>query len=50
MISIGKLSKDAKLKLGISSDDNRPFIVRLKTITAEELKKRRNPNTPYVVI
>lgn len=48
-VVIGKLGRDARLKLGISKDDNRPIVFNLQHVTAEERSRYARPGQQYIL-
>jgi len=46
---IGKLSKDAKLKLGRKSNDNTPIIADMQPLTSDMRNQMSNPMYSFIV-
>lgn len=43
MITLGNISKDAKLKLGIKKKNDKPMIISMTTLTSDKRREFSNP-------
>lgn len=48
-IIIGKLGRDARLKLGIEQDDKRPIVFNLHHVNEEERRRFARPGKQFIL-